>query len=177
MLIKGQKINLRQLKRKDAEDISKHLNNREVSRYTARIPYPYKLEYAQEFIKKSLRQKKDQIVWGIEDPLTKKIIGIIDLTSINYHDSKGAILGYWLGKKYWGQGIMTEVVKLVLNYAFQKLKLVRVQATVMHTNKPSMRVLEKCDFKQEGILRKKVYKNKKWLDIFIYGILKEEFKK
>lgn len=177
MLIKGQKINLRHLKKEDAESITKNLNNRDVSRYTARINYPYKLKDAREFIKFSKKKNLNQIVWGIEDPATKKIIGIIDLSNINYHNSKGAILGYWLGKKYWGRGIMSEVVKLILNYSFQKLKLVRVQATFMEPNQASKKVLEKHGFKPEGILRKKVYKNRKWLDIFIYGILKEEFKK
>jgi len=177
MLIEGQKINLRDLKPRDAESIYKNLNDRDVSRYTARISYPYRLEDAQDFIKFSKKKNMNQIVFGIENPENKKIIGIIDLTSIDYHDSKGAILGYWLGKKYWGQKIMSEVVKLVLNYAFKKLKLVRVQATVMEPNKASMKVLEKNSFKQEGILRKKVYKNRKWQNIFVYGILKKEFKK
>jgi len=177
MIIKGQKINLRTLMPKDAQSIYENVNNRDVSRYTARISYPYKLEDAQGFIKVSRKKDINQIVFGIENPITKNIIGIIDLTSINFHNSKGAILGYWLGKKYWGQGIMTEVVKLVLNYAFKNLKLIRVQATVMEPNKASMKVLEKCGFQHEGILRKKVCKRKRWLDIFIYGILKEEFQK
>ena len=177
MLIKGNKINLRTLIPKDAQSIYENLNNREVSRYTARISYPYKLEDARGFIKFSRKKGLNQIIFGIENPENKKVIGIIDLTSINFDDSKEATLGYWLSKKYWGQKIMTEVIKLVLNYAFKNLKLVRVQATVMEPNKASMKVLEKNGFKHEGILRKKVYKNRKWLDIFIYGILKEEYKK
>jgi [ribosomal protein S5]-alanine N-acetyltransferase len=176
MIIKGKKINLRSLKKKDAQSIYQNLNNRDVSRYTARIPYPYTLQDAQSFIKES-QKKKNVVVFGVENPETKEVIGVIDLTSINFHNNKGAILGYWLGKKYWKQGIITEAISLILKYAFSKLKLTRVQASVMKPNKGSMKALEKHGFKQEGTLRKKVYKNRKWLDIFIYGILKEEYKK
>jgi len=177
MLLRGLKINLRTLKTTDTQSIYENINDRAIARYTSSIPYPYKLSDAKKFIAQTHKNKTKKLRLGIEDSKTKKIIGVIGLESINYHGHRGAILGYWLGKKYWGQGIMTEAVNLILQHAFKKMNLKRIQASVMRPNQASMKVLEKCGFQHEGILRQKVFKNKKWLDIFIYGILKEEYKK
>lgn len=52
-------------------------------------------------------------------------------------------MGYWIGESFWGNGIASESVELVINYAFSVLKLEEVYAYVYSQNKPSIRVLEK----------------------------------
>ena len=84
-------------------------------------------------------------------------------------------MGYWLGKKYWGQGIAKEALKLIIKFAFSKLKLNRVYAKVCSRNIPSSELLKKCDFKLEGRLRKDSLFKGKIDDDIIYGILKEEY--
>jgi RimJ/RimL family protein N-acetyltransferase len=74
-----------------------------------------------------------------------------------------------LGRKYWGQGIMTEAVKLVTKYAFEKLGLKRVYANVFWGNKQSARVLEKNGFKLEGRLKKYAKKGNKFLDAILFA--------
>lgn len=64
-------------------------------------------------------------------------------------------LGYVLGSKYWGQGIVTEAVKIAVAAVFRERKeLERVEALVDVDNIGSQRVLEKAGFKREGVLRK-----------------------
>lgn len=176
MQIKGNKINLRPMKISDVDSIVENINDKLIARYTQRLPYPYHKKDAIGFIKQQKIKKNTKLNLGIEDNNTKKIIGGIGLDKIDYKN-KSAVLGYWLGKKYWGKKIMSEASKLILNHAFKELKLQRIQATVMHPNIVSMKVLEKNGFKHEGILRKKIFKNNKWMDIHIFGLLKNEWKK
>ncbi len=175
MKIIGKKINLRTLKDSDAQSIADNAKYKCVSRFLSRMPYPYKLQNAIDYLNKIKTKKDTDLILGIEDKNTHQIIGWISLEKINKQNKSG-VLGYWLGKDYWGRGIMTEAVNLVINHAFKNLKLERIQASVMHPNIASMNILLKSGFKLEGILRKKVFKDKKWMDIFLFGLLKEDYK-
>jgi len=98
---------------------------------------------------------------------------MIGLMKIDYNN-KNAEIGYWLGKKYWGRKIMKEALKLILNFGFKELKLVRIYARVMHPNIASANLLEKSGFKYEGRMRKTTFRKGKWLDDLRYSILREE---
>ncbi|WDS35796.1 GNAT family protein [Pseudoxanthomonas sp.] len=64
-----------------------------------------------------------------------------------------AELGYWLGRQYWGRGLMTRVVRLYADWAMQALRLYRLGAHVLDSNPASARVLLKNGFSEEGTLR------------------------
>ncbi|WP_416043089.1 GNAT family N-acetyltransferase [Bacillus halotolerans] len=82
-----------------------------------------------------------------------------------------AFIGYFLDKAHNGKGLMTEAVRLIVDYAFYDLKLHRIEAGVMPRNLGSMRVLEKAGFHKEGIARKNVKINGKWEDHQVLAIL------
>ena len=136
-----------------------------------------KNSHAQDFINlthKKMR-KKESYELGIELEETKEIIGMVGLIHVDYKN-KNAEVGYWLGKKYWKQGLTTESLKLMLKFGFRELKLKRLYAKVMSPNTSSANLLKKNDFKLEGKLRKNTLKNGKLMDDLIYGLLKEEWK-
>ena len=83
---------------------------------------------------------------------------------------------YMLSPKYWGQGIMTEVLQAILNYAFNEIELNRVQAEVFDGNIVSEKVLIKCGMRLEGIARQKYYKNGEFIDTAQYAIIRCDFK-
>ncbi|MCD4670643.1 MAG: GNAT family N-acetyltransferase [Actinomycetia bacterium] len=174
--IEGKKINLRKLKKSDAQSIYKNVKDYDIAKYT-KIIHPYKLKDAQDFIKtthKNIRRKK-AFELGIEIKKSKEIIGMMSLIYID-HENKNAEIGYWLGKKYWGNEIMEEAVKLILNFGFKELKLVRIYARVMHPNIASAKLLEKSGFQYEGRMRKTTLRKGKWMDDLRYSILSDEFK-
>jgi RimJ/RimL family protein N-acetyltransferase len=177
IVLDGPRIRLRRIRRSDAESIQRYAKDKEISRYTF-IPHPYRLENAYEFIKNTHKwfRKGSTISLGMEWKETGEIIGMISLMRINLR-SRNAELGYWLAKKYWGQGITLEAVRLILKYGFKELKLVRIYARVFHPNTASTRVLKKAGFTQEGYFRKAEYHHRRWMDSFSFAILKEEFKK
>ena len=144
--IKGEQVNLRKLKESDALSIYQNAKDFEIARFTT-LPYPYKLKDAESFIKSTYQKirKKKAFELGIELKRTKKIVGMMSLMNID-HSSRNAEIGYWLGKKYWRRGITREAVKLMLNFGFNTLKLVRIYARVMHPNIASAKLLENQAF-------------------------------
>lgn len=84
--------------------------------------------------------------------------------------------GYWLGRKYHGQGYGSEALEAVIDFAFKRLKLRRLEAEVFRGNPSSGRLLEKYGFREEG-LKRKARRSKadgKIKDEYIYGLLREE---
>jgi ribosomal-protein-alanine N-acetyltransferase len=91
---------------------------------------------------------------------------------------KKADIGYWLGQKYWGQGIISEALKSFIKFSFKKLKLLRLQAGVAVENKASVKVLKKAGFKKEGIRGKSLRTRStgKWHDTYSFGLLRSDVK-
>lgn len=117
------------------------------------------------------RMKKDQeYFYGIfiND---NTLIGTINLFQVLRGSLQSAFIGYFLDKKFNGQGYMTEAVKLLVNNAFENLNLHRIEAGVMPHNIGSIRVLEKSGFHKEGLARKNVRINGKWEDHQVLAII------
>jgi ribosomal-protein-alanine N-acetyltransferase len=83
--------------------------------------------------------------------------------------AKSAQIGYWLGEAYWGRGIATAALRTVAPHAMSRLGLVRLEARVFAWNPASMRVLEKCGFEREGVLRRSVWKDDTVIDSVLYA--------
>lgn len=81
------------------------------------------------------------------------------------------MIGYVLDQNHNGKGYTTEAVNLVVNYAFNTLKLHRIEAGVIPHHKASIRVLEKNGFHKEGIARQNVKINGRWEDHQILAII------
>ena len=145
--INGLLVKLRELSISDAMNNSQ-LMTYNISKSLWQVPYPYTIEDAVNFITSSHRDFESQkaVTFAIqyknnpegESPL----VGIISLKNIDLN-KKNAIVGYWIGELYWGKGIATESVALVITYAFSMLGLEEICAYVFSENKASIRVLEK----------------------------------
>ncbi len=75
------------------------------------------------------------------------------------------------------KGYCTEAVNIIVDYLFLSKNTVRIQAATNVDNGPCQRVLEKAGFQKEGRLRKSYFVRGEWKDIFMYSILREEWKK
>ena len=128
-----------------------NLMDYEIAKYLYQVPNPYRIEDAINFIKSSYDDfKLHKAITLAIDYKTKSILllaGTIGIKDIDYVNKKAKI-GYWIGKQYQGKGIATECVKLVVNYAFDELKLEEISAYVFPDNDSSIRVLEKNGFEK-----------------------------
>ena len=171
-IIKSKKFNLRPFRMSDMESVRKHANDKGVSRNLASLPHPYTKKDAKFWLGKQAklqRQKNPgEIVFAIE--IDGEAVGSIGLHKIvRGHKAE---LGYWLGKEFWGGGIMTDAVREITNFGYKNLKLRRIYAGVFLFNKGSARVLEKNGFKLEGIAKKEAKKGNKFIDAYIFAKVK-----
>jgi RimJ/RimL family protein N-acetyltransferase len=145
-VLEGQTVKLRELLIDDAANMSR-LMSYNISKWLWEVPHPYTLENAMNFIDsshkefRSLKAMNFAILYKMNSE-SKSLVGIIGLKNINIDDRR-ANLGYWIGESFWGNGIASESVKLIINYAFSVLRLEDIYAYVYSQNKPSIRVLEK----------------------------------
>jgi len=104
------------------------------------------------------------------------LLGGLTLGMVRRGVSQAATLGYWMGAAHAGQGIMTRAVRLAAGYAFDALRLRRLEAACVPTNAPSMRLLERVGFRREGYARQYLCINGAWQDHVLYGLLRDEFR-
>ncbi len=174
----GKKVLLRKLKLSDAPSIYRYVKHRDITRWTLHIPYPYPKNGAIKFIRHSWAlQRADKIInYAITVKGFDEVVGVIGFQDFDW-PNQSAELGYWLGKPFWGKGLMTEAIGLMLELAFRKLKLHRVRAGVFADNPASVKVLMKNGFKREGVLRHRRLRYGKWRDTVLHAILAPEWKK
>jgi len=166
VILKSKKFILRPFKKGDENSLVENINDKLIYRYTCKIPYPYTKKDANNYINKIIK-KKGGIAFAID--IDGKVVGCVGLNNIKKHKAE---IGYWIGKRYWKQGIVSSAVKLVTEYAFKKLKVLRVYAQIFKQNKASSKVLEKNGYKLEGVLRKDHVKDGKFVDLKIYAKVK-----
>jgi ribosomal-protein-alanine N-acetyltransferase len=104
-----------------------------------------------------------------------KIVGAINLTQIFRKAFQNCYLGYQLGVNYIGKGFMTEAILLILQHAFENLKLHRVEANVQPHNLASIKVLQRCGFTKEGFSRKYLKIEDIWCDHERWAIIFEDY--
>ncbi len=165
---------LRKLKRNDASSIAQYVNDSEIVKYTYNIPHPYSLKDGEEFVARSMKEwrKGTGYVFGIV--LKKEVVGICSLMKVNT-EHRNAELGYWLGRKFWGQGIMTTAASAVVTFGFEELKLHRILVYHLEENIASKRIIEKFGFVPEGKEREAIYRFGRWHHVCMYGLLEKEW--
>lgn len=99
------------------------------------------------------------------------LVGGLTLTDIKRDVTQAATLGYWMGKPYMGQGLMREGAAILLDFAFDTLKLHRVEASCMPTNPQSLGLLQKLGFEKIGLARGYMKINGQWEDHELLQIL------
>ena len=116
-------------------------------------------------------------VWAIVDKLTNRMIGMIGLLDDPKRSNPTAkMIGYALDENFWGQGMATEAARAVIDYAFNALNLDVISAYLYTYNQRSKKVLAKCGFRFEGVLRKAtISADGQYLDEACYSITKQEY--
>ena len=104
-----------------------------------------------------------------------QLLGGLSLSNVRRGVTQAAVLGYWLGLPFVGQGYMTDAVGAVCAYAFEDLHLHRLEAATMPNNLASIRVLERNRFRSEGIARRLLKINGAWEDHVLHALVAEDF--
>jgi len=112
--------------------------------------------------------------WAIEQKAIAGLIGTCTLFRID-DQNRRAEAGYILNREYWEQGLMSEAVEVMIDYAFNTLELHRLEADTDPENAASLALLKKFGFKREGIFRERWLVQGKWHDSDMLGLLRSEY--
>jgi len=104
-----------------------------------------------------------------------RLMGGITLSNVRRGVTQSAMLGYWLGLPFVGQGHMTAAVSALLPHAFEQLRLHRIEAAVQPANRRSIDVLKRVGFVEEGLARRYLKINGAWQDHLVFAILAEDW--
>jgi ribosomal-protein-alanine N-acetyltransferase len=157
---------LRPWRKSDKPALVRHANDRQVWRnLTHTFAYPYTEADANWWFQHVAMQPAGTLL-AIE--VAGEASGGIGIHLNEGVHAKWAEIGYWLGSSCWGRGIATEAVRAMTAHAFARFDLIRLQAGVFAWNPASMRVLEKCGYHEEAILRRSVFKDGKITDKHLY---------
>ena len=174
-MIYGERVRLRAIEREDIDRFVRWFNDPEVRRYL--LVYEPMSRAQEERWFESYLSRKDDIILAIEvrEGDSWVHIGNIGLHRIDWKN-RVATLGIVIGEKaYWGRGYGTEAVRTMLRYAFHELGLNRVELETYSFNPRAQRCYERAGFRREGVRRGALYRDGKFHDIIIMGILREEF--
>jgi ribosomal-protein-alanine N-acetyltransferase len=120
-------------------------------------------------------QRTDQayafLIFRNEDHM---LLGGITIANLRRGVAQAGSIGYWIGEPYARQGYMSTALRALIPYAFESLRLHRLEAACIPTNAASIRLLEKSGFAREGYAREYLCINGVWADHLLFGRLKDE---
>ncbi|KXL52289.1 putative ribosomal N-acetyltransferase YdaF [Anaerotignum neopropionicum] len=173
-MFQTERLILRSLTKEDATDLFAYSKDETVGKNAGWKPHE-SLDESKQILEEVFLDKED--VFGIIEKQSGRLIGTVgfmpDLTRTN---DNARMLGYAIGRDYWGKGFMTEAVQALLSYGFLEKGYGIISVSHYSDNFRSQRVIEKCGFQFEGVQRQSelrydgVLMDKKW-----YSLTAEEF--
>jgi ribosomal-protein-alanine N-acetyltransferase len=174
ILLSGKRVYLRSPKSSDCDEVI-YLSRKSMSLHRGLVSPPKTTRLYTEYLKRS--QRKDNASFFICRKEEHTILGAINLSQIFRGGFLNAYLGYFIGEPFANQGYMTEAMKLILKYAFEGLKLHRLEANIQPHNIASIKLVKRAGFKKEGFSQRYLKICGRWRDHERWAITAETWKK
>lgn len=172
----GERIALRQLDERDAAELLAIFGDRQVMRYWSQSPWTGEHDALAMIERDRLAFAEGSALrLGIELRPSGRVIGTVSLFNLS-HANRRAEIGYALARAHWGQGLMHESLMLLVDWAFETLKLHRLEADIDPANQASARSLQRLGFQREGLLRQRWIVDGQVADTAFYGLLAAEWR-
>ena len=146
-VITTQRLRLRKPRRSDAAALAIHANDFDVARMTTGMPYPYGVEHAEGFLEKASEADPGREAVFVVDHPDHGPIGVLGFDA---REGGQREIGYWIGRRYWGQGYATEAARGALVWAHQTWGRRYMHAAHFADNPASGQVLNKAGFLYTG---------------------------
>jgi RimJ/RimL family protein N-acetyltransferase len=174
----GDRIILREYRKEDLPYIRKWVNDENIIQYLSDVfLYPHTLNETEKFLNAMLEGTSNIKGFIIAHKDTEEYIGQIDLIKIDWINRIGT-LGIVIGnQEKLGKGYGAESIKLLQDFAFNRLNLHKLELNVRDYNERAIRCYKKCGFKEEGRIRENYFINGKYTDTLCMGILRREYEK
>ncbi|HEY9100526.1 GNAT family protein [Chitinimonas sp.] len=170
------RLQLRELKARDADALFAIHSDPETMRWFGADPLVDRHQALQliEMFAEWRKAPAPGTRWGIVRQSDGELLGSCGLFKWN-RSWRNCVLGYELGRPYWGEGWMSEALRAVLDYGFDNMNLHRVQAEIHPDNLASIRLVERLGFRLEGRHRQQGHWGGQFHDLDCYGLLAHEW--
>ncbi len=176
-MYEGEKIVLSENKKEYLELARQYVNDYDVAKsLVSGIPFPLRVEDEQKFYDKIDAFSSGKYNFAILKKDDLQYIGGCGINDVNWKNSYCEV-GIFLGKPFWNKGYGTDAMKTLLNFIFNNMSLNKVKLSVFEFNKRAIKSYEKSGFKLEGKLRQELFRNGRFYDTYVMGILREEWEK
>jgi len=157
----------------DAAVVQRLAGDPAIADTTLNIPHPYLDGMAEQWIRSGAAAwaKRSGVAFAVTED--GELRGVITM-KVDARSRCGE-LGYWIGQPFWGRGLATEAVRVILDFGFRELGLNRIQASHLSRNPSSGRVMEKAGMVREGVHRERFLKNDRFEDAVEYAILRRDW--
>ena len=171
----GRRVFLRPFSEDDLSYVQKWSNDSKIRRLTGEIA-PMSRQEAEEFYK-HLRADKDRVWFAVVLKRGNRVIGEVGLLRM-FRPWRCTDMSIIIGEKNtWGKGYGTEAGRLLLKYAFERLKFHRVSIGVVGFNDRAIRFWKSLGFKKEGVQKDGYYCDNEFSDFVMMSILEDQFKR
>ncbi|WP_425446497.1 GNAT family N-acetyltransferase [Dethiothermospora halolimnae] len=176
-MLKGKKVKLRGIEKEDVKLAYKYMNDPEVIlNLTPSIPYPMTLDREMDWYENQ-KKSKDTYNFAIEAIEEGIYIGGCGINTLDLKNGV-VIVGIFIGNKdYRSKGYGTEAMKLLIDFIFNQINVNKVQLVVYGFNERAIKSYKKNGFIEEGRIRQRIFRNGKYHDEIVMGILREEYEK
>jgi RimJ/RimL family protein N-acetyltransferase len=177
-LLTNERLFLREFKESDWEDVHKYASQEKVCQY--QVWGPNTEEESQAFVKQVLvdtaKKPRTRYMFSIVLKGHERMIGAGEINIRDFNNKSGEI-AYIVNPDYWGNGIATDVAKILIEFGFSNFNLHRIYTHCDPRNIGSKMVLEKIGMTQEGRLRENLLIKDGWRDSLLFSVLEQERKK
>jgi ribosomal-protein-alanine N-acetyltransferase len=159
---------LRSFQTGDVADALAYRDDEQFARFLSHIPLPFTRQDAEAFVRRNMSEQWDKSP-TFAVVLDGKVIGTVNL-EVN-RETRTAMLGYAIGRAWWGQGIATEAVRAAMAWGIEAFGLARIWASTDVRHVKSQRVMEKLGMKRESFQAgHHVGRNGELIDEVMYGL-------
>lgn len=164
------RVEIRKFSSSDLDSLVRYANNKNIAlNLTDQFPHPYSRDHGEKFLA-TVKTHIPVRVFAIE--CDGQFCGAIGLHPQDDIMRLNCELGYWIAEPFWGKGVATKAIELIVKYGFENFDIQRIFARPFGRNLASRRVLEKAGFKLEAKLEKTIIKNGVIEDEYIFAIRK-----
>lgn len=169
------RLTLRKMEMRDAADMYEYSRDPQVALHVLWDAHT-SISDSRGYIRYMIRKYRsgEPSSWCIVENETGHVVGTIGYMWYQ-KDNNAVEIGYSLARRCWNKGYMTEALKAVIRYSFEKLRIHRVEAQHEIDNGASGAVMRKCGMQKEGTLRSRLYNKGRYVDVDLYSILREDY--
>lgn len=166
---------LRPVRMTDAEDMFEYSRDPEVARHVLWDAHR-SIHQTRDYIRYLIRQYRNAApgTFAIALRDSGKVIGTIGFMWVQT-DNRSAEVGYSLGRAYWNQGYMSEALREMVAFGFERLRLNRIEAQHECSNPASGRVMIHAGMQHEGTLRQRIFNKGRFVDVELYAIVRSDW--